>query len=298
MVKGADRASWRALAIGALIAILTFAVSLAVVQSIAIYIVGPPQVSQADGDWLMAVNDVRLSEIQLLGGIVVSLGLWFTARTYLLTRQSQLVDRFSKAIEHISNKESIAARSGGVYSLLLMATDRPEYWTVVEEVLASMIRERASGSVVEADVQAALTVLGKRPTRLPGQKGRPIYLKDVKLPGANLVQCNLERVVLEKADLSHANLTDARLKRTILDDAQLSGANMSSADLTDASLRGAILERANFYEASLRGAILEGANFNEAKLSSADLEDSLLKGAKNLTTKQLESASGKPSELP
>ena len=76
----------------------------------------------------------------------------------------------------------------------------------------------------------------------------------------------------ERSDLRHAYLRDADLEQ-----ARLSGASLQDAGLSGAELSGAGLGYAH----------LEGANLSEALLEGADL-----RGAENLTHKQLDSACG------
>jgi hypothetical protein len=64
---------------------------------------------------LKAVNDVRTP----LVGFVVLLGsaatLWFTARTYLLGREGQVTDRYTKAVGQLGDVQA-PVRVGGVYA--------------------------------------------------------------------------------------------------------------------------------------------------------------------------------------
>ncbi|MEM8697520.1 MAG: pentapeptide repeat-containing protein [Pseudomonadota bacterium] len=110
-----------------------------------------------------------------------------------------------------------------------------------------------------ADVQAALTVIGRRELRLRDYETTKDYHLD-----------------LTHTNLQNANLGGARLEGAYLEGARLEGANLGVAHLEGANLGGAHLERADLGEAHLEraklgGAHLEGADLVGAKLKSADL---------------------------
>ncbi|MDZ8136122.1 MAG: pentapeptide repeat-containing protein [Nostoc sp. DedQUE04] len=146
-------------------------------------------------------------------------------------------------------------------------------------------------------------------------------LSDAKLSGANLSSTHLSN-----ANLSHANLSNANLCNTDLGDANLRGAvlkdafytkktvfpqnfnltdkqmfligpdtNLSGVNLSNTGLRSTDLSDANLSDANLSGADLSDANLSyadlsDANLSYADLSGTDLSGAKNLTYKQVKSA--------
>jgi uncharacterized protein YjbI with pentapeptide repeats len=120
-----------------------------------------------------------------------------------------------------------------------------------------------------ADVQAAVTVLGRR--ELPPDGLRPLDLVQVdlrrmQLGGANLQGAQLDGANLQGARLGGANLQDAQLGGANLQDAQLGGVNLQGARLDGAKLGGAGLNAAD-----LRGAVLAGADLRTARLDGADL---------------------------
>ena len=86
-------------------------------------------------------------------------------------------------------------------------------------------------------------------------------LRDIFLPGVNLVGI----------DLSGADLRGADLTLAILIDVDLTGANLSKAKLRSAWLNRAILQGADLREADLSSAVLINANLRDADLRGADL---------------------------
>ena len=191
--------------------------------------------------------------LTLAAGLFAAGALVFTAlnftlsrRTFELTEQGQVTDRFTKAVEQLGH-ETLDVRIGGIYALERISRDSAKDHPTVMEVLTAFIREHSQepwpvdGSGVQhgekktrPDVQAAVTVVGRRDAK------RDILVIDLTaadLTGAVLTDANLARTVLTRADLTVAVLTradlgDANLTAAILTNADLGGADLGGADLT------------------------------------------------------------------
>lgn len=212
---------------------------------------------------LKATNDARTSLAQLLAGTALTGGLVFTARTFLLTRQAQHSERYKSAVEQIGNNNA-TVRAGGVYSLGQLSAESSPYRQMLEDVLSALVRERAIASPLGPDVQAAMTVLGRRPVRQLADRSPRVDLRGVNLIGADLVGANLERVLLDGACLWGAKLTDAKLRNASLVNALLSEADLSSAHMRNCVMTGAIVRGTCFYHADMRGADVTGCDLSEA----------------------------------
>ncbi|MFG1711338.1 pentapeptide repeat-containing protein [Nonomuraea sp. M3C6] len=181
-----------------------------------------------------AVNAARHTLIQAATGLVViggvvftAQGLWYTAQTLDTTRQNQatteqgqITDRYTKAVEQLGSGK-IDVRLGGIYALERLAKDSPRDHSTIYDVVAAFIREHdpaLKAKLPEApatDVQAALTVLGRRattrdrldPASFPNLKA--IRVKGADLFSANLTGEDLTGVNLYEADLSSAFLDEA-----------------------------------------------------------------------------------------
>lgn len=202
-------------------------------------------------------------------------------RTLELTEQGQVTERYTRAIEQLGS-DKLDVRIGGIYALERIARDSTQDHPTVIDVLAAFVRQHsleqwhASGQAVSGnamrrvtrpDVQAAITVIGRRESR---EEPTPIDLSDVNLARANLVGANLIGADLTNADLFRANLGRANLAGGALDQADLTDADLNRADLTAASLFHANLVRVD----------LTGADLTDADLSTADLTDANLIGVK------------------
>jgi len=288
-----------------------------------------------------ARNDVRTAALQLLGGTVLALGAYFTWQNVLtnregrrIEREGQITERFTRAIDQLGNKEP-DVRLGGIYGLERIARDSQDDHGPVMEVLTAYVREHAPWSpsseepvpsegesaasntpratedtsrrptTPTTDVQAALTVIGRREldhekgayrhldlalTDLRGADLRKARLEGARLEGANLQGANLQGANLARANLQGANLEGARLQGARLEEANLQGANLEGARLQGANLARANLARARLEEANLQEANLQEANLQGARLEGARLVRARLDGAR-LARANLEGAS-------
>jgi hypothetical protein len=230
---------------------------------------------------------VRTQLLTLAAGVFVAWALWYTAQNFRLSRQGQVTDRYTRAIEQLgSNKLDV--RIGAIYALERVARDSPKDHPTVMEVLTAFIREHSrepwprsteaedkqgpyEPSRTRPDVQAAATVIGRRDPRHDHQ---PLDLSSAYLADADLIDANLNAANLSGANLYCAHLQGANLSHVYLADANLNGAYLNNANLTGADLFGTDLNSAN----------LTGADLNSANLFGADLPTDLfgadLTGAK------------------
>jgi uncharacterized protein YjbI with pentapeptide repeats len=283
-------------------------------------------------------NGAYTNLVQALGGLVLSITAWVGYQNFRVgeknlkvSEDKQVTERFSKSIEHLGS-DKIDIRLGGIYALEQIAIDSAKYhWTIVE-ILSAFIREKcpldnfdppagnsepmsveeqseqkisvSTPKKVGVDIQAAMTVLGRRKAQDPSDKS--IDLRKVSLPfieiqganligakliGANLSGANLIGAKLIGANLIGANLNGAELDGAFLNGAELivanlNGASLREADMTKANLNGADMTRANLTRANLNGAFLNGAELIVANLNGADLRGVDLRRA-NLTKAHL-----------
>ena len=173
-------------------------------------------------------------------------------RRYGTTQEGQITDRFTKAIDQLG-RDTLAVRLGGIYALERIAIDsEPDHWAVMQ-VLTAFVREQTQGrlntsqswfalrwpkdqdvSKPPADIQAILTVIGRR-TRTYGKgESQVLNLSASQLKGANLWGAQLEGANLLGAQLEGANLWGAQLEGAHLREAQLEGADLSQDQINTA----------------------------------------------------------------
>ncbi len=255
-----------------------------------------------------AENSTRVLIVQSAGGLVLAGTLYFTWRriaqteqALAITQEGQITERFTRAVEQLGS-ESLAIRLGGIYALERIARDSVrDHWPIME-ILTAFVRTYAYWREPEedrtdpsepprprTDIQAILTVLGRRDRSDERESDRRLDLGATDLRGADLGGAhlggailngaNLEGAILWGAYLGGAYLGLAYLRGAYLGAAYLGGADLWGANLEGANLRGADLQGADLWEANLGEARLEGANLGEARLEGANLEGALLEGA-------------------
>ncbi|HEV8222057.1 MAG TPA: pentapeptide repeat-containing protein [Streptosporangiaceae bacterium] len=156
-------------------------------------------------------------------------------------------------------------RVGAIYALEHAATRSADDHPVVMSVLAAFVREHSHPA--QPDVQAALTVLGRRAS----ERDR----EPIDLTGADLARLRLPGADLAGARLARARFRAADLHGAVLGGADLTGADLAYADLAGADLAGANLTAADLTGARLTGAYLVGATLTRATLADADLTGAL-----------------------
>lgn len=239
-------------------------------------------------------NEFRRTAVQAAGGVVVLVTLFFAWRriraseaAVRATEEGQITERFTRAVEHLGD-ERLEVRLGGIYALERIARDSSkDHWTCME-VLCAFVREQPAPEPpeeeevgwVSTDVQAGLTVIGRRETEheRPGQRIdlQGAHMESADLSGATLDRANLPHAHLEGANLSVAHLEGADLSKAHLDGANLWDAHLEGAGLTSAHLRDAIAVGTYLMGAGLTGATLDGAVFSEARLQGTYLMGSSL----------------------
>ncbi|MEW1693554.1 pentapeptide repeat-containing protein [Streptomyces sp. NPDC091265] len=231
----------------------------------------------ADG---VVITGFRTTLVALGAGAVAGAGLFYTDRTLRHTRDrdreqaeiardGQVTARYVEAIKLLASDRTVE-RLGSIYALERIMRDSAKDHLTVVEVLAAFVRDQvsiapdtelASAAQLEESVQAALTVMGRRPLL---EEPFRIDLRRTDLRGADLQNARLGRVRLAGARLEGANLIGAHLEQAWLREVRLNGAWLDSAHLEGAHLRGADLRGASLKEAHLERTRLFGADLSTA----------------------------------
>jgi hypothetical protein len=208
----------------------------------------------------------------------------------------QLADRFVQAVDQLG-KENLELRLGGIYGLERIARRSEKFYGPTMDILVTYVKEHAqwkdppsSGTTqptpkLAADIQAALTVLGRRTRTYNNGESQRLDLRNLNLRRANLSGAHLEGAILSGTHLEDANLQGIHLEEAILRAAHLERANLSGAHMQKAFLAGASLD-----EAILREAHLEEAFVSDTSLESADLLGANYSNAFGLTWDQIKTS--------
>jgi Pentapeptide repeats (8 copies) len=211
------------------------------------WIVGrPAEISAAD--LLKAKNDVRTILLQATAAAFLAGGLYFTAKSYWLTREGQITDRFTKAVDQLDKDKGTDVRLGGIYALQRIARDSTHDRRAILSVLGAYAHERspwashARRGSVSADVQAAVSIMAevaqliRHSTRDPFRYGETIDLRDLDLRGGTF-----DRVDFEGTDLRGTHFDEASLFLANFDWTQLQRASFVGVrDLDKCSFDAAI----------------------------------------------------------
>ena len=239
-----------------LLAVLVAAVVVAL-----LWCVPPWQVEQVRGR-LDKSDEVRLASLedeyrrtlaQILGGLALLYGLYLTYRRIVaaednvrVAEEGHITERFTRAIGQLGD-DNLAIRLGGIYALERIAKDSEKDHGPVMEILTAYVREKATkqGKYAEEaaekptpDIQAILTVIGRRETTGKNRGNDRLDLSGTHLTGAVLNSAKLRGTDLNNAKLIVAYLRDADLTDADLVGAELSGATLTDADLTRTKLTG------------------------------------------------------------
>lgn len=281
-------------------------------------------VVKVSSDWLAATDGImdraekaeeiaraRTVVLALLAGGLASVGAYYTHRNFGLNRQGQITERFTRAVDQLGN-ENRDVRLGGIYALERLARESQADHGPIIEILTAYVREHAPmipddveqqlinhapdvyPEAPAADVQAALTVLGRRNTVFDPASPWRLDLAGVYLPRANLRYADLRGAdlsyaVLELSDLRCASLEGAQLAGARLFKSDLSGAHLVQVDLRGAQLGQARMQSARLGEAKMIGSQLDRAQLEGAFLQDTDLMEASLKRT-NLMDANLEGA--------
>jgi len=176
--------------------------------------------------------------LPILGVVVLGVGGYFTWRNLRATQAKLDIDRFTQSVAQLGaelkdGQPNLEVRLGGIYALERIARDSPrDHWTIME-VLTAYVRQNArwipAAPQVEelahgekdttpslpttprTDIQAILTVLGRRTPRQEWLEPVRLDLSETNLWGADLVGANLENVSLSGAPLEGADLSETDL---------------------------------------------------------------------------------------
>jgi hypothetical protein len=236
------------------------------------YFIGPWQPGLNAKDFLDLQNAYRVTYAQIIGGFVLAMGAFLTWETLRTNRETQITQRFTAAIGQLGS-EKLEIRLGGIFALERIAWDSErDYWPVME-ILTAFIREHAHrvdpaqrqprlwrrlgillihlrhfeatvtrqdrasywGHLpLEPDIQAALSVIGRRNRAYQTSERQPLDLRETDLRYARLEGANLENVNFGLAHLDHADLVGAGFRGAIMAFTSLNQAIIDGADFREA----------------------------------------------------------------
>ncbi len=265
--------------------------------------------SVAAQDRLKAVNDVRTTLLQVVGGLVVLFGAYATWRQLRVSQdglraaqEGYVTDRFSRAVDQLGS-DKLDVRIGGLHALWRIAEQSARDREAIISIQAAYLRTHlpwppaapespaadapindvAPLETRSADAQVALTALGVL-CQHREQSWVNLSITDLRradCDGLWFPEVNFDRACLEAAGFYRANLTQASLVSVNLRHADLTTAilrrarcvlaDLRAAKLVETDLRDADFTETDLREANLRKADAHSAVFHRADLRMADL---------------------------
>ncbi len=217
--------------------------------------------------------NLSLAVFAIISGLGAVFGFYTSIIRTETAEQGLITDRLNKATEGLgkNNADSgnavVEVRLGALYALERIAQDSIRDHVQIMEILCAYVRynsprtdetDKVDKSVpLREDIQAALTIIGRRQNWPEGQKRMDIE------------EFSEYRINLMKCDLHGVRLTDATLNDAQFNGSDMRGAVLVSADMSDAWLYDANLRDACMNEAEMSGAYLKGAKMKGVQMVHA-----------------------------
>jgi uncharacterized protein YjbI with pentapeptide repeats len=238
-------------------------------------------------------NQNRATLAQILGGVAIGIGLYYTWRRITIaeedlkatqeslkvtqenlrvSQEDQITERFTKAvdqlgaIDHLGNP-AIEIRLGGIYALERIASESKKDYLPIIEILTSYVRKNSCGDSILKNGNISMDIQSNESTKHNVSKVRKISpdIQAILTVLGRLIK-NGEPIILD-------------LRATCLEGANLFGAHFEGANLFSAHFEGANLRNSHFEGADLNGVHFEGADFDGANLEGSKLNGAYFKGA-------------------
>jgi uncharacterized protein YjbI with pentapeptide repeats len=249
-------------------------------------------------------NQYRATFAQILGGIAIGIGLYYTWRRVTIaenelkiSQEGQITERFTRAIDQLGainqlGNPAIEIRLGGIYALEGIANESEKYYLQIIEILTAYVRmnsyireedyknldfeELSNRAYLDSDIrlkdspeiQAIVTVISRRKNFLGAGEFSGLEFQKTYLRAANFTGTTTNKIYTFKRSDREVHLEGAFFYQ-----ADLIGADFERAQLKGANFYNAYLTRAYFINANLQGAKIEWAHLERASFEGANLEE-------------------------
>jgi uncharacterized protein YjbI with pentapeptide repeats len=288
-------------------ALLAVAAVLAVLAALALVVVvlpglvverdlGGARISAAER--LAAVNNVRTTLVQAIGGAVVLFGAYATWRQLRVnqeglnaTREGHITDRFSRAVDQQGN-EKTDVRIGGLHALWRIADHSAHDREAVISIKAALLRthlpwppQGQDSPTAEASINSVPPLETRAPDAQVALTGLGVLCQERQPDWLNVSYTDLRRADCDGLWLHHINFDGACLEAASIYQINLTKASLIAANMRHVELGTSILHQSRCIEADLRGARMVRADLREADFSGADLREANLRKARGHGTK-------------
>ena len=252
----------------------------------------------AINEYRVAMGPLLSAAVQLLGGGLLTVGLYMTWRQLLLLRHQHANESFDRAVSNLG-AVSVDVRIGAMAVLEQLAIASREHYWLVADTLATTVKERfaevsaryspATGPVtLPVDGAHALGILARLSYHRPDRcdrfaKAQPgdFYSRDpykeprhgVSLDGLQAAHTRADHFVFRGATLHKGSFEGAACVGARFEGVSLNFASFAGADLRGATFRTCSMFMCDFTGANLLDAIFEFNHIQNAVFDLANLEN-------------------------
>lgn len=187
-----------------------------------------------------ALNAVRTTLVQAVGGLVVVIGVAAAWRQSRFGETAHLVQAFTQTVERLDSKE-VDIRTGALFALGLTARPLSKV-QIVADTICRWARHYPTPEPLGGDPHA---VPARLRSRAPDLQAALDIVTQMRLPSTHYLR-------LFNADLRGATLRGSRLYKADLRNARLDASDLRGADLRRAHLDGTSLAGVDLVDADLR----------------------------------------------
>jgi len=210
----------------------------------------------------------------------------FSKSVELLGLVREIKTASADGVPIVRSLPNLESRLGALYSLERLLRESEKDQRTILETLCAYIRENSplqlSADKKEAekaydskicpaltkrnDVQAAVTIVGRRPETLrmrSQREGWNLDFRDTNLAGYDFSKLNFDR-----SDFSGSFLNDAKMTSASFANSAFLHTNLSGADMTDSNFQASTFEKC-----TVKKARLKGTDFSFTRITQTDLRE-------------------------
>lgn len=103
-------------------------------------------------------NEYRATLAQMLGGVAIGIGLYFTWKKILISQDGQITERFTQAVDQLGaldqkGNPAFEIRLGGIYALDRISKESEKDSYPIMEILTAYIRKNSAYIYCEEDIK-------------------------------------------------------------------------------------------------------------------------------------------------
>ncbi len=232
--------------------------------------------------------------------------------------QGLITDRINKAVEGLGKNENgdpvIEVRLGSLYALERIAQDSIRDHMQIMEIICAYVRynsplpnktdtaevplpnkmgitkdpmrntgvkarrSKDEGDAIDADIQTALTIIGRRDTWPEGK--RRIQIESKHSEALNLSRCNLCRASFNNANLENVWFSGTDLRHAFFIKTKMRGVSIHRANMSNVLIRGTVMTRVGFDKTITENMLAHNINLSKCEYLTQEQIDMMFCEAK------------------